>query len=145
MVEPPDPCRRRSSLWRWWLLLPSEMSSNGGGGVEQHEGAVPSDYMWYVGFLFVFFSQFFCLFECFVWYFLFDGLVTVILNIYTHTNFHIFCFLNTKIKFMCKFTMDPFWHILKFNCKKKRKKKLGLIKMHEYIHAQIFVVDIYLD
>lgn len=62
MVDPPIWTRRsfpRSSLCRWWLLLPSEISSKAGGGVfdgkkcsgrssvEQDEGAIPSDYMWY--------------------------------------------------------------------------------------------------
>lgn len=42
--EPPI-CMRRSSWWREWLLLLSDISSNAGGGVEQHEGAVPSNYV----------------------------------------------------------------------------------------------------
>lgn len=35
-----------SVWWRWMLLLPSEISSNGGGGVDEHEGAVPTMYIY---------------------------------------------------------------------------------------------------
>lgn len=65
MVEPPICTRRslvplRSSWCRWWPLLPSDMSSKAGGGVEQHEGAVPSNtwFQWIMKFCLCVFSVF---------------------------------------------------------------------------------------